>query len=173
MFDCIVNADAPYPRFLSAQALELIQKVGTAGVQNQASAAHSLRVQPLPLGTPAQPLGVPVGYPECTPAPCPAPPEVPRAAPGRWRAGCGGDQDPAILQGKWLTWQPHCLAGWRPGVTLEAALPTDSTTSILAPRPPTGRPCWPAPCSPPSCPPSAALQTYATSRASSRGCRLP
>lgn len=31
MFDCIVNADAPYPRFLSVQGLELIQKVITAG----------------------------------------------------------------------------------------------------------------------------------------------
>lgn len=31
MFDCIVNTDAPYPRFLSVQGLELIQKVITAG----------------------------------------------------------------------------------------------------------------------------------------------
>ena len=29
VFDCIVNADAPYPRFLSVQGLELIQKVIT------------------------------------------------------------------------------------------------------------------------------------------------
>lgn len=27
VFDCIVNADAPCPHFLSAQGLELIQKV--------------------------------------------------------------------------------------------------------------------------------------------------
>ena len=34
MFDCIVNAEAPYPRFLSVQGLELIQKViaGTSPV---------------------------------------------------------------------------------------------------------------------------------------------
>ena len=31
MFDCIVNAEAPYPRFLSVQGLELIQKVIAAG----------------------------------------------------------------------------------------------------------------------------------------------
>ena len=31
MFDCIVNAEAPYPRFLSMQGLELIQKVIAAG----------------------------------------------------------------------------------------------------------------------------------------------
>lgn len=33
MFDCIVNAEAPYPRFLSVQGLELIQKVIAAGSQ--------------------------------------------------------------------------------------------------------------------------------------------
>lgn len=31
VFDCIINADAPYPHFLSVQGLELIQKVITAG----------------------------------------------------------------------------------------------------------------------------------------------
>lgn len=31
VFDCIVNAEAPYPHFLSVQGLELIQKVTTAG----------------------------------------------------------------------------------------------------------------------------------------------
>uniref|UniRef100_A0A452V5I3 Protein kinase N3 n=1 Tax=Ursus maritimus TaxID=29073 RepID=A0A452V5I3_URSMA len=31
VFDCIVNADAPYPRFLSVQGLELIQKVSPQG----------------------------------------------------------------------------------------------------------------------------------------------
>lgn len=31
VFDCIVNADTPCPRFLSVQGLELIQKVLTAG----------------------------------------------------------------------------------------------------------------------------------------------
>lgn len=36
VFDCIVNTDALYPHFLSAQALELIQKVGSLGVQGHA-----------------------------------------------------------------------------------------------------------------------------------------
>ncbi|XP_029059152.1 serine/threonine-protein kinase N3 isoform X5 [Monodon monoceros] len=43
----------------------------------------------------------------------------------------------------------------------------------LSSGPPTGRPCSPEPSGPRLCPPSAAPQTCATSRASSRGCRLP
>lgn len=48
MFDCIVNTDAPYPRFLSVQGLELIQKVITAG--SRAGLDGALGTLPNPRG---------------------------------------------------------------------------------------------------------------------------
>lgn len=60
MFDCIVNADAPYPRFLSVQGLELIQKVITAGdwagLGWTAAMAHGCPVTTHSLGGPAAQL---------------------------------------------------------------------------------------------------------------------
>lgn len=50
VFDCIVNADAPYPRFLSAQGLELIQKVITAGAGLGSAVAPRGPSPPIPSG---------------------------------------------------------------------------------------------------------------------------
>lgn len=51
VFDCIVNADTPCPRFLSVQGLELIQKVGThCRVQGWAGQL------PLLMGHPSPPI---------------------------------------------------------------------------------------------------------------------
>ncbi|XP_034871577.1 serine/threonine-protein kinase N3 isoform X2 [Mirounga leonina] len=42
VFDCIVNADAPYPRFLSVQGLELIQKLLQKCPEERLGADHRL-----------------------------------------------------------------------------------------------------------------------------------
>lgn len=85
VFDCIVNTDASYPRFLSEQGLELLQKVITAG-SRMPRTALGLTSCPPP-GPPClgywgrwQCLG-PRAFGEQLSS-CPAPPEVPGEAPG-------------------------------------------------------------------------------------------
>lgn len=98
VFDCIVNADAPFPHFLSAQGLELIQKVSP-----RSRAWPKLLVCSLtppcrePVGQPAPGVAALSSH---LPHFLPAPPEVPREASRGRRAGRRGDQGPAIFQGK-------------------------------------------------------------------------
>ncbi|XP_022357236.1 serine/threonine-protein kinase N3 isoform X2 [Enhydra lutris kenyoni] len=49
VFDCIVNADAPYPRFLSVQGLELIQKLLQKCPEQRLGADHRLAGPARPL----------------------------------------------------------------------------------------------------------------------------
>lgn len=183
MFDCIVNADAPYPHFLSVQGLELIQKVSPK-VQGLARQLLVTCVLPDPTlgpygvaevgtcGAAGTRSGVPSSH---LPRFLPAPPEVPREASRGRRAGRRGDQGAAILQGKWPgPSSPHCLVRWEGWVTPGSAVPTFSdSSSILVSRPPTGRPCLPALSGPPLCLRSVAPQIFATSRGSSPACRQP
>lgn len=91
VFECIVNADAPYPRFLSVQGLELLQKVITA--ESGAGPDNCLSGGPVaacPWGPVVQPAWSTWGRRQCLGSRAlrehlssrPAPPEVPGEAPG-------------------------------------------------------------------------------------------
>lgn len=178
VFDCIVNADAPYPRFLSVQGLELIQKVSPQGRGGAGRGCGSQRAVPThALGGPAAQLagGTWAGGQCLGPSALREPPplaQLLQKCPEQ-RLG-GGEQDAEEIKTQPF-FRVSGPGGLAQGEASRGHMPlfVVSGSSALAPRPPTGRPCSPAPSSRPSSPRSAAPRTCATSRASLQGCRQP
>lgn len=187
VFECIVNADAPYPRFLSVQGLELLQKVITAesGAGPDNCRGSRAALSPPALGAPwSSRLGVLGGGGSAwghvpSGSTCPLAQLLQKCPEKRLGAS---EQDAEEIKtqpffrvsGQAYSGRRH-LAQWEVLRDMWVAIfcHVVSGASALVPRPLTGRPCSPALSGPPLRPPSVALRTCATSRASSRGCRLP